>query len=212
MPATVNGKVHLRPVISDGRPLPPPRRPNKERRVREYLTEEECRRLIETARKRGGRYGLRDALAIRMAWRHGLRVSELVSLTWKHVEWKTARLTVHRLKGSLDGTHPLSGTELRELRKLHREQPPGTRHIFMTERGSPMTAAGFRKMLYTVGAACGLPHVHPHQLRHSCGFYMADGSEDVRAIQEWLGHKNIQHTVRYTVLAPGRLDRVRAPE
>jgi type 1 fimbriae regulatory protein FimB/type 1 fimbriae regulatory protein FimE len=181
-------------------------------RAREYLTEEECRRLIDTARKRGGRYGLRDALSIRMCWRHGLRVSELVALRWEHVEWKTTRLTVHRAKGSVDSTHPLSGDELRELRKLHREQPPGTRFIFMNERGAPMTTGGFRKMLSSVGSMCQLPTVHPHMLRHSCGFYLADRRQDARAMQDWLGHKNIQNTVRYTALAPGRLDSVQAPD
>jgi len=76
----------------------PRRRPNKEARVREYLTDEEVSRLIAAARKHG-RYGARDALAIRMCWRHGLRVSELCALRWDHVEWKTARLNVHRAKG-----------------------------------------------------------------------------------------------------------------
>ena len=122
-----------------------------------------------------------------------------------------ARLTVHRAKGSVDSTHPLSGDELRELRALRRTQEPGCRFIFMNERKAPVTAAGFRKMLSTVGAACGLPQVHPHMLRHSCGFYMADRHEDVRVVQDWLGHANVQNTVRYTTLAPGRLDNARAP-
>ena len=46
--------------------------------------------------------------------------------------------------------------------------------------------------------------VHPHQLRHACGFYLANNGQDTRAIQQYLGHKNIAHTVRYTDLAPGR--------
>jgi integrase len=210
MPCTRNGKVALR-VVGTQRQAPPRRLPNKEVRVREYLTEDECRTLITTARKRGGRYGLRDALAIRMCWRHGLRVSELCGLRWDHVEWKTARLTVHRAKGSVDSTHPISGDELRELRALRRTGELGCRFIFMNERGAPMTTSGFRKMLSTVGAACGLPTVHPHMLRHSCGFFLADRKQDVRAMQDWLGHSNIQNTVRYTQLAPGRLDDVMAP-
>jgi len=218
MPSTRNGKVRLQVIAGTAadaateteRRAPPRRRPNKEVRVREYLTEDECRALIATARKRG-RYGTRDALAIRMCWRHGLRVSELVALRWDHVEWKTARLTVHRAKGSVDSTHPISGDELRELRALLRAQDPGCRFIFMNERGAPMSAAGFRKMLSTVGAACGQPHVHPHMLRHSCGFFMADRREDVRVMQDWLGHANVQNTVRYTALAPGRLDKAKAP-
>ena len=218
IPSTGNGKVALQIVSGTAAgPAPgrqPPRRlPQKTVRVREYLTEDECRTLIATAKKRGGRYGLRDALAIRMCWRHGLRVSELVALRWDHVEWKTAHLTVHRAKGSIDSTHPFSGGELRELRALQRTQEPGCRFIFMNERRAPMTVAGFCKMLSAVGAACGQPHVHPHMLRHSCGFYMADHSQHVRVMQDWLGHANanVQITVRYTALAPGRLDKAKAP-
>jgi integrase len=205
-----NGKVALRVVAADGKRPPPLRRKNE--RPRRYLTEEECRRLIGAARDRGGRYGARDALAIRMAWRHGLRAGEIELLTWGHVEWKTMRLSVPRLKGSTGSTQPISGDELRELRKLHRAQPPGTRHIFVTERGTPMNAATFRKMLSAVGKVSGLPSVHPHQLRHSCGFYLADRRQDVRVIQDWLGHKNIRHTAEYAKLAPGRLDSVPAPD
>jgi len=135
MPSIKNGKVALKlqaaSTETEQRNAPPRRRPNKEVRVREYLTEAECRALITTARKRGGRYGLRDALAIRMCWRHGLRVSELCGLRWDHVEWKTARLTVHRAKGSVDSTHPMSGDE---LRALQRNQEAGCRFIGHTHK------------------------------------------------------------------------------
>jgi integrase len=210
MPSTGNGTLRLATRDGECVVMPPRRRANKAVRVREYLTDEEVSRLIAAAKKHS-RYGARDALAIRMCWRHGLRVSELCALRWDHVEWKTARLTVHRAKGSIDSTHPLNGDELRALRALQREQEPGTRFLFMTERRAPMSPAGFRKMLARVGAECGLPAVHPHMLRHSCGFYMADRREDVRVMQDWLGHANVQNTVRYTTLAPGRLDNARAP-
>ena len=109
-------------------------------REREYLTPGEVDRLVKTARCRG-RYGQRDGLAILMAFRHGLRVSELVGLRWSQVDFATQRLTVHRLKGSLDATHPIAGDELRELRKLARSQETGTRFLFMTERGAPVSVA-----------------------------------------------------------------------
>jgi site-specific recombinase XerD len=69
----------------------------------------------------------------------------------------------------------------------------------MTERGSPMSAAGFRKMLSRTGKEAGFRYgVHPHMLRHACGFKLANDGQDTRALQHYLGHKNIQHTVRYT--------------
>src|SRR5262249_54269565 len=130
MPATVLRTVP-RLITTDGRRMSPGRRSNAESgREREYLTPAEVERLVKTARKRG-RYGNRDALAILMGFRHGLRVSELVGLRWSQVDFTTARLTVHRAKGSAGSTHPILGDELRELRKLQREQPAGSQFIFM---------------------------------------------------------------------------------
>ena len=89
---------------------------------------------------------------------------------------------------------------------LQRAPPP----IFVTERGAPMTADGFRRMMQRAGDSCDLPDLHPHMLRHSCGFALADRGKDVREIQDYLGHKNIQNTVGYTRLRPGRFDNIGA--
>jgi type 1 fimbriae regulatory protein FimB/type 1 fimbriae regulatory protein FimE len=210
MPTTV-----LRTVVSDGqrvRPKPPGRRSNAESgRSREYLTPAEVDKVIKAARKRG-RYGQRDALAIMMAYRHGLRVSELVGLRWSQVNFKTARLTVHRVKNSEGGTHPILGDEMRELRKLERDQKETGGpypHIFVSERGgAPVSVDWFKRMIKRVGAECDMPLVHPHMLRHSAGFALADKGRDVRDIQDFLGHKYIQNTVGYTRLRPSRFDRI----
>jgi site-specific recombinase XerD len=80
-----------------------------------------------------------------------------------------------------------------------------SRYVFITERLGPMTAAGFRKMVARTGEAGGLPFpVHPHMLRHAAGYTLANKGVDTRALQHYLGHKNIQHTVRYTELAADR--------
>jgi len=100
--------------------------------------------------------------------------------------------------------HPLTGTELRALRRLQREQEPG-RYVFMSERDAPMSAVGFRRMMGRLGEAAKMPfQIHPHMLRHACGFKLANDGQDTRALQQYLGHKNIQHTVRYTELSPER--------
>jgi type 1 fimbriae regulatory protein FimB/type 1 fimbriae regulatory protein FimE len=176
-------------------------------RAREYLTPGEIDRLVKSARSRG-RYGQRDGLAILMCFRHGLRASELCGLRWSQIDFATQRLTVHRRKGSLDSTHPIAGDELRELRKLARNQETGTRFLFMTERGTPVGIAWFQRMLSRVGTQCGFPLVHPHMLRHATGFALADKGREVREIQDYLGHRNIQNTVGYTRLAPSRFDAI----
>jgi type 1 fimbriae regulatory protein FimE len=176
---------------------------NIERRPREYLTPKEVALLEEHARRRG-RYGHRDATMILIAYRHGLRVSELCALRWDQIDFEHGSLHVHRMKNGTASVHPVGGREIRALRRLRREQPE-SRYVFLTERQSPMTAAGFRKMLARRGKSSEFPFpVHPHMLRHACGYKLANDGQDTRALQHYLGHKNIQHTVRYTELSPER--------
>jgi type 1 fimbriae regulatory protein FimE len=158
---------------------------------------------MESARS-GRRYGHRDATMILIAYRHGLRVSELCALRWDQIDFDRGLLHVRRVKNGTPSVHPLSGSELRSLRRLLREQPEA-RHVFLTERRSPMSTAGFRKMLARTGEETEFTFpVHPHMLRHACGYKLANDGRDTRALQHYLGHKNIQHTVRYTELSPER--------
>jgi type 1 fimbriae regulatory protein FimE len=180
------------------------RLPNTAYRSREHLTPSEVEALVKAAGS-VGRYGHRDATLMLLAYRHGLRVSELVALRWDAVDLKAGQLHVRRLKGGTDSTHPLRGPELRALRRLQREQTDHGGYVFTSERGGPMTPDNVRKMVQRAGEAAklGFP-VHPHMLRHAAGYKLANDGHDTRAIQHYLGHKNIQHTVRYTELAPTR--------
>jgi type 1 fimbriae regulatory protein FimB/type 1 fimbriae regulatory protein FimE len=151
-----------------------------------------------------GRHGHRDRTLILLAYRHGLRISELVALRWSQVDFSGGTIYINRLKHGISATHPLRGPELRALRQLQREYPDSP-YLFMSERGAAMASATARGIIERAGIKAGLPiSVHPHMLRHACGFYLAAKGHDTRAIQAYLGHKNIQHTVRYTELAPGR--------
>lgn len=191
------------PNTQNGKVTPPRRIPNKDRRSREHLTPHEVEKLIATA-GRLGRHGHRDGTLILIAYRHALRVSELVALRWDQVDLKQGLLHVNRLKNGTPSTHPLRGPEIRALRRLERDAERSP-YIFTTERGGPLTSSTVRKMLARAGkeAGIGIP-VHPHMLRHAAGYKLANDGHDTRAIQHYLGHKNIQHTVRYTELAPDR--------
>ena len=179
----------------------PRRQRNAEYRPREHLTEREVEKLIEAAK--ANRWGQRDACMILIAFRHGLRASELCELQWSDVEFETATLRIRRAKGGAAGTHPLAGDELRQLRALKREAV--SPFVFVTERGSPFSRAGFAKLVERAGEAAGLPFpVHAHMLRHACGYALANKGVDTRTLQAYLGHRSIQSTVRYTELAPGR--------
>jgi site-specific recombinase XerD len=185
------------------RTVTPRRRPNAELRTREHLTETEIGRLMKAAGK--NRWGHRDTTMILVAYRHGLRVSELVDLRWDQIDFAHARLHVRRVKQGTPATHPIIGDEMRARRQLQREQEPRSTFVFTSERGSPFSTSGFARLVERAGVEAKLGiKVHPHMLRHACGFALANKGHDTRALQAYLGHKNIQHTVRYTELSPTR--------
>jgi integrase len=203
------GKSHLKLVAPDtvfgAVPAvgPPRKRPNAEVRSREYLTEGEVERLIKAAGD--NRHAHRDASMILITFRHGLRTAEATRLKWDAVDFDRSELHVARAKSGKPGTHPLSGRELRALRRLKREQDPTSSFVFVSERGAPFAPRGFRQLVERLSVAAGFDFpVHAHMLRHACGYKLANDGHPTRALQDYLGHRNIQHTVRYTELAPSR--------
>ena len=192
-------KSHLKPVMpaTKNRTVMPKRLRNGDLRTREYLTEAQVERLMKVAM--GNRHGHRDATMILVAYRHGLRVSELVDLRWDQVHFRTATLHVRRVKQGAPSTHPIIGDELRALRRLQREQEPRSPFVFTSERGAPFATAGFARMLERAGTEAKFGFKpHPHMLRHTCGYALANRGHDTRALQAYLGHRNLQHTVRYS--------------
>ena len=187
------------PITGTNRTLPT-RRTNASYRSREHLEPKEVETLIEAARKRG-RNGTRDAAAILMAFRHGLRASELCGLRWSDVSFNPDRLYVRRAKGGIESNHPLHAPQLRALKAL----PRTSDYVFTAESGAPVTTAWFLRMVHRTGEAAKLPFpIHPHMLRHACGYKLAADGQDTRAIAHYLGHRDLASTARYTALAPDR--------
>lgn len=191
------------PNIENGKVTPPSRKPNADLRPREYLTPAEAELLMKAA-KNSGRHGHRDHSLILIAYRHALRVSEVIALRWDSIDFSQGVIHVSRLKNGVSSTHPLSGSEIRALRKLKRDYPVSP-YIFTSERGGPLTASSVRKMVTRAGNNANLGFsIHPHMLRHAAGYKLANDGHDTRSIQLYMGHRNIQHTVRYTELNPDR--------
>jgi len=169
-------------------------------RSRAHLTPSEVESLIKAAGK-VGRHAHRDKTLILMAYRHGLRVSELISMKWDQFDLKAARLHVNRLKNGIAATHPLEGDEIRVLRRLQRDYPDSP-FVFSTERGGPLCRSAVNKIVRRAGEKARIPFpVTPHQLRHACGYYLANKGIPTRTIQAYLGHANIANTQRYTALS-----------
>ena len=167
---------------------------------RSYLTEDEVEALMKAADCE------RDRCMILVAYIHGLRVSELIGLQWRQLDLKRGRIRVERLKGSENSEQPLTGREIRLLRAVQRSLPVGCRFVFMTRLGAPMTRQAFGKMLREAGAKAGLGGVHPHLLRHACGYKLANDGHDTRALAAYLGHANLNNVARYTKMSSRRFD------
>src|SRR6476646_6827971 len=151
---TCMGNPHLKlvtPTIQK-RTVMPRRAKNATLRTREYLTGNEVEALMAAARQ--NRYGHRDATMILIAFRHGLRASEAVDLRWDQIDFTRAVLHVRRAKGGTPSVHPLSGVEMRALRRLQRESAASP-FAFVSERSAPFTTAGFARMIERAAAAAG---------------------------------------------------------
>jgi site-specific recombinase XerD len=184
-------------------PSPPPKKPST--REREYLRTSEIKAMILAAKK-VGRHGVRDGAIILLMFRHGLRTAELVALKWTQIDLAGGYIEVHRVKHGHDSIHPLRSPELRALRQIQRDYADMS-YVFVSERKAPLSTRSIRHIVARAGESAGIPDlVHPHQLRHGCGYYLAAQGHDTRAIQDYLGHKNIHHTVRYTQMSPQRFE------
>jgi type 1 fimbriae regulatory protein FimB/type 1 fimbriae regulatory protein FimE len=177
----------------------PVRPANATLRQREYLTPTEIDQLIKAAGN--SRYPQRDATMVLVIYRHALRAMEACDLEWSQIDFNSASLHVRRAKNGKPAVHPIRGDEMRVLRQLRRETIGP--YVFTSERGAPFTPDALNRHIKRLGAKTkiGFP-VHAHMLRHACGYALANAGHDTRSIQDYLGHKAIQHTVRYTELSP----------
>ncbi len=175
-------------------------------RAREYSTEDEVHRLLAAAKKTP-RHSLRNYCLILTTYRHGLRATEAAELKWHQIDFTKAVIHVKRLKDGNNTVHPIYGDELRSLRQLERERKSA--YVFASDRADHITGSGFRQIIAALGRKAGIDFpVHPHMLRHSCGYYLANKGYDTRLIQDWLGHVNIACTVGYTRLSHTRFEGV----
>ncbi|CAI0804984.1 Tyrosine recombinase XerD [Serratia quinivorans] len=169
--------------------------------IRKYLDESEINSMIENIKK--GLNAWRDRCMISMCFIHGLRASELRGLTLDNIELDAKRIYIPRLKNGLSVQHPLHENEIvmlnhwLEIRKSwhYADQP----WLFLSRKGGPISRQQIYRLIRDYGKNANIQvSTHPHMLRHACGYFLANLGMDTRLIQDYLGHRNIQHTVLYT--------------
>jgi len=178
----------------------------RNKRTREYLTPEEIDKLLAAAKDGATRNPERDHCLLGMMFRHGLRVSEAIGLRLTDIDLEQATFHVHRLKESASGAHPIYQPDRKALvawLKARKAMKPQNDFLFISERRNQLDRTSVWEIVRVVAAEAGLDHlrVHPHSLRHSCGYDLINRDVDVRRVQSFLGHRSIQTTVRYTHLA-----------
>jgi len=139
---------------------------------------------------------------------HGLRVTELCRLKRQDVDLTPGRIWIKRITGSLSTEPPLQADELRMLkRSLTQRGQAQLPWLFLNERGDQFTRSSINYLVGITGVRAGLQfHVHPHMLRHGCGYALANRGYDLRLIQDYLGHRDPKHTTRYTRTAAHRFE------
>ncbi len=173
-------------------------------RARDFLGDTDIDRLLAAAKR--GRHGVRDHLLLLLMFRHGLRVTEAIALRRSDANLDQARLWISRLKNGLSVEQPLAGDELRAVRRWLASRDDVLPWLFVSERRQPLTRQAVNYIVAQAGERAGLGHIHPHMLRHSCGFALANKGYDLRLIQDYLGHRDPRHTAHYTRTAAGRFE------
>jgi type 1 fimbriae regulatory protein FimB len=177
---------------------------------RKHLTALEVDKLMSATK--GSRHEARDRCLLFMMFRHGLRASEACALRLDQVDIESRVLHVARLKKGLSTTHPLRAVELRVIKAWLAERvriKPPCKTFFVSQKRQPLNRRTAWLTIRKYGDLAGLElPAHPHQLRHACGFALADQGADTRLIQDYLGHRDIRHTVIYTATNPARFERL----
>jgi len=177
---------------------------------RKHSTVREVENLVAAAK--GSRFEARDGCLLMIMLRHGLRVSEACALRLEQADTESRVLYVARLKKGLSTTHPLRADELRLIKAwlADRSAMKATdKAFFVSQHRKPLNRRTAWLAIRKYGDLAGLElPAHPHQLRHACGFALADQGADTRLIQDYLGHRDIRHTVIYTATNPARFERL----
>lgn len=169
---------------------------------RRFLTAKEVQSMMHAAQHRPT--GERDYCLILLAFRHGMRISELLNLHYHDLDLNEGRINIRRLKNGFSTIHPLLFDELEAIEHWTRvragwKDAQKTNTIFISRRGTQLSRQQAWRIIRGAGENAGTAtHTHPHMLRHACGYELAERGTDTRLIQDYLGHRNIRHTVRYT--------------
>jgi integrase/recombinase XerD len=170
------------------------------------LTKEEIKRLIEAASHE------KSKLLIKVIYASGLRISEALKLKVEDLETEQKIGWVRNGKGGKDRMIILSEQVMAELKTFLKTRGIASGYIFLGREGKPMSARNAQKIMCNAAKTAGITKpVTPHKLRHSFATHLREAGQDLRVIQELLGHSSIQTTEIYTHVSTEEKRKVVSP-
>ena len=194
--------------MSDGRNVKSSKKEttNDHERAKDFLSDAEIKSFLDASKKT--RYPKRNYLLLLMMYRHGLRVSEAISIKKSDVDIRESRIWIKRLKSGLSVEHPISGDELRGIKRYLSSREDNLPWLIVNERCLPLTRQAGNYIVKVISTTAKLENVRPHTIRHSFGFYLANKGYDLRLIQDYLGHRDPKHTAHYTRVVSKRFEKL----
>jgi integrase/recombinase XerD len=167
------------------------------------LTKEEIKKLLEATHGK-------SQLLIKLLYASGLRISEALKLKVEDLEIEQRIGWVRNGKGGKDRMIILSEQVLAELKEYLRTNKITAGYIFLGRNGRPMTSRNAQLIVQRASAGMA-KHITPHKLRHSFATHLREAGQDLRVIQELLGHSSIQTTEIYTHVSTEEKRKVVSP-
>jgi len=171
-----------------------------------YLTQDELKRLL------GAITSKRDKAIFLLAYRHGLRASEIGTIRVDDLNLDRSRIRIVRLKHSQGGEYPMQADVVKTVKAWLKERKDGSDYLFPSSRGFPISRRTLDYHMKVYGEQAGIAEDkrHFHVLKHSIATHLLDAGAEIRWVQDWIGHTNIQNTVIYAQITnPTREEKAR---
>ena len=182
------------------------KRPKKAKKLPVVMTKEEVRRILRAPTTK------RDRLILQFLYSSGLRVSEVVNMEKYSLDLTEKTAVVRGGKGNKDRLIILAETWCKDVQEYFNERPVESAYVFSKENGSKLSVDTVQRLVRISRKKAGIQkNVTPHSFRHSFATHLLEAGENIRKIQELLGHADLSTTQIYTKVSTEELKKVKSP-
>lgn len=182
------------------------KRPKKGKKLPVVMTKEEVKKIINAAKQE------RNRLILKLLYSSGLRVSEVVKLKTQDLNLDDKTGTVKAGKGNKDRLIILSESWVDEVKPYIKNRNFESKYVFSKKNGHPLSVDTVQRIVRKCRQRAGIEKkVTPHSFRHSFATHLLEAGENIRKIQELLGHSDLSTTQIYTQVSKDEIKKVKSP-